>query len=144
MQEKDNDNLFDQMQSLVDREMEKYYSKKTIAYSKHPVNIGRMKDPEGVAVMKGGCGDTMEMYLQIEGKIVKAIQFFTDGCGVTLACGSVITELVKGETIHDALKISPYKIIDELGGLPRDDIHCAILSVGTLHQAIADYLLKTG
>ena len=67
----------------------------------------------------------------------------TDGCGVTLACGSALTELVRGKSIQDALKIAPHGLMDDLGGLPKDGIHCAILSVGTLHKAIADYLLKT-
>lgn len=63
---------------------------------------------------------------------------------MTLACGSAITELVKGKTIKDALKIFPYFLINELSGIPRDGIHRTILSVGTMHKAIADYLLKTG
>ena len=144
MQEKSTENMYDQMQAMLDREMEKFYSRKTIEYYKNPINIGRMEAPDGTAVVKGGCGDTMEMFLRIEKEVIKEIQFFTDGCGVTLACGSAVTELVKGKTIHDALIISPHNLIDELGGLPRDGIHCAILSVGTLHKAIADYLLKTG
>lgn len=132
-----------QLQKQVDREMEKIYSKKTINYSKNPVNIGRMKDADSSATLTGGCGDTIEMYLRIKGSIIKKIQFFSDGCGVTIACGSALTAFVKGMTINDILKISPYQLIDELGGLPKDDVHCAILSVCTLHLAIANYLLKT-
>jgi len=143
MRETGNDNFYDKIQAMLDREMEKFYSKKMIEYYKNPVNIGRMEDHDGTAVVKGGCGDTMEMFLRIEKEVIKEIKFFTDGCGVTLACGSAITELVEGKTIHDALKISPHDLIDELGGLPRDGIHCAILSASTLHQAIADYLLRT-
>ena len=131
-----------EIQEYFDREMEKYYSKKTIEYSKNPVNFGRLKEADGTAVMKGGCGDSMEMYLLIEDEIIKKCTYFTDGCGVTLACGSAVSELIKGKTITEALKISPNILIRDLGGLPRDGIHCAILSVGTMHQAIADYLLK--
>ena len=143
MQQKDSQDIFEELQAMIDREMEAVYSKKTILYFKNPINIGRMEHSDGAAKMKGECGDTMEMYLQIEVEIIKEIQYFTDGCGVTIACGSAITDFIKGKTIHDALKISPYILIDELGGLPRDDVHCAILSVATLHQAIADYLFKT-
>lgn len=143
MQEKNEDPFNDQIQVMLDREMEKFYSRKTIDYYKNPVNIGRMENSNGLAVVKGGCGDTMEIYLRIEGKVIKAIQFFSDGCGVTLACGSAITELVNGKSIQKALRISPHELIEELGGLPRDGIHCAILSVVTMHMAIADYLLKT-
>ncbi len=138
----DIDALSNQLQKQVDQEMEKIYSKKTINYFKNPVNIGRMKKPDSTATIKGGCGDTIEIYLRIKGNIIKGIQFFTDGCGVTIACGSALTVFVKGKTINDILKISPYKLINELGGLPRDDVHCAILSVCTLHLAIANYLLK--
>lgn len=143
MQQNDDQDFYDQMQAYLDGEMEKLYSKKTIAYSKNPVNIGRMTDPDGGAVIKGICGDTMEIYLLMEREIIQEVRFFTDGCGVTLACGSEVTELVKGKDIHEALKISPHSLVDSLGGLPRDGIHCAILAVSTLHKAVADYLLKT-
>ena len=68
--------------------------------------------------------------------------FSTNGCGPTIACGSTVTELVKGKSIEDALKLSPASIIDALDGLPEDNIHCAILAVNTLHKAIADYSLR--
>ena len=143
MQETNGQDFYDQIQAMLDREMEKTYSKKTIAYFKNPVHIGRMENPNGVAAVKGGCGDTMEIFLQIKGEIIREIRFMSDGCGVTLACGSAVTQLVEGKSIHEALKISPHDLMDDLGGLPRDGIHCAILSVGTLHKAIANYLLKT-
>lgn len=131
------------MQDYFDREMEKYYSKKTIEYFKNPVNFGRLEDANGIAVMKGGCGDSMEMYLVIKDGIITKSTFYTDGCGVTVACGSAVTELVTGKSIQEALQISPHFLIKELEGVPRDAIHCTILSVGTMQKAIADYLLKT-
>ncbi|NQT26748.1 iron-sulfur cluster assembly scaffold protein [candidate division KSB1 bacterium] len=123
--------------------MEKLYSKKVVSYYKNPVNMGRMNDPDGGAFIKGLCGDIMEIYLLIEGETIYKIYFHTEGCGVTLACGSMLTELVMGKTIQEALKISPYDVMNALDGLPRDGIHCAILAVNTMHKAIADYLLKT-
>ena len=144
MLENGKDSFYIRIQEQLDREMEILYSKKAISYFHNPVNIGRMAEPDASAVVKGSCGDTMEMYLLIEDEIIKEIKFFTDGCGVTLACGSAVTVMVKGKSIHEALKISPYGVMDDLGGLPRDGIHCAILSVVTLHKAIADYLLKAG
>ena len=143
MLEKDNYSLYIHMQNHFDQVMEKFYSKKAINYFKNPVNVGRIENSDASAEMRGSCGDTMEMSFRIKKEVIKEIQFFTDGCGVILSCGSAITELVKGKTIHEALKISPYDLINDLGGLPRDGIHCAILSVGTLHKAIADYLLKS-
>ena len=132
------------MQEYVDQEMEKSFSRKVIAYLHNPVNMARMTDPDGSAVMKGSCGDTMEMYLIIDDECITEIRFYTDGCGFTLVCGSAVSEMVKGKSIHDAMKIAPYDLIDCLDGLPRDGIHCAILAVCTLQKAIADYLLRTG
>ena len=142
---KDNNNsLFDSLQEYLDQDMERIYSQKTIAYFRNPVNRGRMNDPDGGAYIRGLCGDTMEMYLIIKKDTIEEIKFHTDGCGVTLACGSAATLLAKGKKINEVLKLSPHDLIDDLGGLPRDGIHCAILTISTLHKAIADYLLKTG
>ena len=107
-----------------------------------PKNIGRMNDPDGAAMVKGQCGDTMEMYLVIEQEKIKEILFATDGCGITTACGSVVTELVKGKEITEALRISPASVIDILGDYLGADPHCAILAVITFHKALADYLLR--
>ena len=139
-----NNSPFDSLQEYLDQEMQRIYSQKTIAYFRNPINMGRMNDPDGGAYIRGICGDTMEMYLIIKKDIIEEIKFYTDGCGVTLACGSAATVLAKGKNINEVLKLSPHDIIDDLGGLPRDGIHCAILTISTLHKAIADYLLKTG
>ena len=144
MRRSDTDDFFQRIQDYIDADMEKHYSRKTIAYFKQPVHVGRMEHPDGAATMRGGCGDTMEMYLRMEEDVIQDARFFTDGCGVTLACGSAATDLVRGKTLQDALKLSPDVLMRELDGLPRDGLHCAILSVGTLHKAIADYLLKNG
>jgi nitrogen fixation NifU-like protein len=111
-------------------------------FSRSPVNIGRMNDPTGAAWVKGLCGDTMEMYLYIEENVIRDARFQTDGCGATFACGSVATEFVKGKTVPESLRLSPGTIIDALAGLPEDHRHCAVLAANTLHQAIADYLLR--
>jgi nitrogen fixation NifU-like protein len=139
-----NENMdpFDVIQEKIDNDMEARYSKKTIEYANNPLNMGRMNDPSGSAWIKGLCGDTMEIYLIIKEKRISEATFFTDGCGVTIACGSVVTESVKNKTIDEVLSIAPGDIIDHLGGLPSEHIHCAILAVSTLHKAIADYLLK--
>ena len=101
-----------------------------------------MNNPDGTAVVKGQCGDTMEMCLRIKDKKISEILFFTEGCGITVVCGSVTTELAKGRGIKDVLKISPANVIDELHDLLGSGSHCAILAVNTLHKALADYLLK--
>ena len=111
--------------------------------SRTPVNVGRLNDPTGAAWIKGLCGDTMEIYLVIEGDLIREALFHTDGCAATHACGSLVTETAKGKTVDAALDISPKQIIDGLAGLPEDHRHCAILAVSTLHKAIADYLLQS-
>ncbi|HPA72157.1 MAG TPA: iron-sulfur cluster assembly scaffold protein [Spirochaetota bacterium] len=107
-----------------------------------PRNMGRMNDPDASAFIKGQCGDTMEMYLVISDGAISEALFHTDGCGSSIACGSTAAGLAKGRTIREALRISPADVIDTWGDLPRGDVHCAILSVMTLHKAIADYLLR--
>ncbi|OHD59406.1 MAG: hypothetical protein A2096_06100 [Spirochaetes bacterium GWF1_41_5] len=124
------------------KELEKLYSKKAIEYANYPRNIGRMNDPDGGAAIKGLCGDTMEIYFILDDGRVSDIKFFTDGCGATLACGSSATELAKGKTIDEMLTISPKDVLNDLGKIPEPHIHCAILSVMTVHKAVAYYLLK--
>lgn len=118
------------------------HSEKAMKHLTKPGNIGRLNDPDGSAFIKGQCGDTMEMYLVIENETIKDALFATDGCGITTACGSVVTELAKGKIIAEALRISPASVIDILGDYLGPDPHCAILAVITFHKALADYLLK--
>ena len=105
--------------------------------------IGRMNAPDGAASIKGPCGDEVEFYLQIESDVLKDIKFQTTGCFFTYACGTITSHLAFDKKILEALQISPGTIINELKCLPKDHCHCAILAVGTLHKAIADYWLKS-
>jgi nitrogen fixation NifU-like protein len=107
-----------------------------------PDNMKRLNDPDGSAFIKGLCGDTMEMYLVIKDKVITEAVFYTDGCSSSIACGSTAARLAQGKSLKDVLRISPADILDTWGELPQGDVHCAILSVMTLHKAVADYLLK--
>lgn len=128
---------------MVMSEMRKVYSKKAIEHAMNPRNVGRIEDANGAARITGSCGDTMEMYLKAEdGEIVEA-KFWTDGCGASIACGSITTELVKGKRIPKALKIDSKRLVEALDGLPESDIHCSVLASNTLHAAINDYLNHT-
>jgi len=140
--DKNYEKMLDNLQESVIEDAKKIYSQKTIEYFIKPKNLGRMNDPHAAAEVKGLCGDIMEFYLLLKDNRISEILFFTDGCGPTIACGSVVTEIAKGKSIKKALKISPADVVDKLGGLPEESIHCAILAVITLYQAIADYLLK--
>ena len=135
------DRLAEELQNQILSDAQKVYSEKVIENFTHPKNVGRMNVSDAAASVKGHCGDTLEIYLIIRDKKIEDIKFFTDGCGTTVACGSITTQLVKGKVIKDALNISPAYIIEELEGLPEEYVHCAILSAITLYKAIAEYLI---
>lgn len=124
------------------------YTKKVIQYFKHPKNMGRMKNPDGLGkVGNPVCGDIMWLYIKVgkdkKGReIIKDIKFETFGCVAAIATSSVITELAKGKTLGVAMKINREKIIKSLGGLPLIKIHCSVLAAGALAEAIYDYLTK--
>ncbi len=107
-----------------------------------PDNMCRMNDPDGSALVKGLCGDTMEMYLVIEDGRVSRASFHTDGCSSSIACGSAAARLAGGRTLDEALRLSPADVIDDIGDLPIASVHCAILAIMALHKALADYLLR--
>lgn len=124
------------------------YSKKVLQYFKHPRNFGRIKNPDGIGKVGNIiCGDVMQLYIKVDknkkGKdIIKNIKFEAYGCVAALASSSIVTDLVKGKTIKQALKINQKQMIDSLGGLPSIKIHCSILAIDALLEAIYDYLIK--
>ncbi len=123
--------------------LEYMYSKKVLEHFRNPRNMGRMKNPDGIGkVGNPVCGDTMHLYIKVKNNKIADIKFETFGCVAAIATSSIITQMVKGETIKDALKISKQKIIKEIGGLPPQKIHCSILADDALKEAIYDYLTK--
>jgi nitrogen fixation NifU-like protein len=127
-------------EELVLREMRKVYNETVVSHALRPRNLGEMKNAGGFGEITGPCGDTMAIWLRVEANTVVAATFTTDGCGATLACGSMLTELVKGKSISQALGISQQDVLDALGGLPEGNKHCALLAVSTLGIALKDYL----
>jgi len=116
----------------------KIYSKTVIDYTMNPRNMGNMQDADGYAKITGPCGDTMEVWLKINNNTITGINFMADGCGTSIASGSMMTELAKGKVIGEATKISQQDILDTLGGLPEESEHCALLASNTLKAAIRD------
>lgn len=108
-----------------------------------PDNMRRMNDPDSAAYIEGICGDSMEMYIVVDNDIISEATFFTDGCDSSRLCGATAAGLAKEKSIKDVLRLSPADVIDTLGEIPGGNVHCAILSVSTLHRALAEYLLKT-
>jgi len=131
---------WEQFQESITTEMRKIYSETTIDHSMNPRNVGNMEDADGFVRLTGSCGDTMEIWLKVmEGIIVQAT-FYTDGCGTTIASGSMLTEMAKGKSITEAQKISQQNVLDALGGLPEESQHCALLAANTLKEALRDYV----
>ena len=122
----------------------KNYSEKVMEHFKNPRNVGEMKNPDGVGhVGNPVCGDIMEMYIKVENNVIVDTKFKTFGCGAAIATSSMVTELVKGKTIDEALKISNKAVIEALGGLPHIKMHCSVLAEEALKSAINDYLAKS-
>jgi len=121
-------------------EMRKAYSETVIDHAMNPRNVGNMETADGYASVTGPCGDTMEIWLKVRNDIVAEATFMTDGCGTTIAAGSMVTELAKGKPIIQTNKISQQDVLDALGGLPEESQHCALLGTNTLKEAAKDYL----
>jgi len=121
------------------------YSKKVIEHFRNPHNQGRIKNADAVGqVGNPACGDVMKIYLKIGEnangkKIIKDIKFETLGCAAAISVSSALTDRAKGRTLADALKIKKDDIVKDLGGLPPVKVHCSMLGVEALHQAIEKY-----
>ena len=116
-----------------------YFSEKVASLINEPLNNGVIKRAHGSAEVKGECGTRMIVFLKInKGTIVNA-KFVTDGCGVSYACGSAVTEMIKNKTCIEAAKFTPDNIVQYLGGLPASDLHCADLSIYALLASLQNY-----
>lgn len=124
------------------------YTEEVMKHFKKPKNMGKIKNPSGVGKVGNiVCGDVMWLYIKVgkrkDGKeIIKDVKWQTFGCVAALATSSVVSELAKGLTIDKALKLSNEEIVKKLGGLPPIKIHCSLLAVDALHEAIYDYLKR--
>ena len=105
----------------------------------HPRNLKKIEEPEGYSRITGPCGDTIEISLTIKDNKITDCCFGTDGCGTSIACGSIVTELAKGKKLNDAKKITQEVILKKCGGLPAENEHCALLASTTLLDAIEYY-----
>jgi nitrogen fixation NifU-like protein len=121
------------------------YSDRVMDHFMNPRNVGDMEDADGVGVEGNPtCGDAMKIYIKVkDGKIVDA-KFKTFGCGAAIAVSSIVTEMVKGKTLDEALAISKEAVASELGGLPPQKMHCSNLGADALKKAIEDYRSKQG
>jgi nitrogen fixation NifU-like protein len=134
------DDALKQLEESVMEDMRKVYSEKTIDHFLNPRNLDGIQAPDGLGEVTGSCGDTMKIYLRVNNGRVTNATFWTDGCGPSIASGSMVTELVKGKSVAEAQRISQEDILNALGGLPEESLHCALLAANTLREAIRDYL----
>jgi nitrogen fixation NifU-like protein len=132
------DDMVAELQRQITEQERAIYSDKVIQEAHHPSNLGRMPGPDARAVVRGGCGDTMEIDLRLDGKRIQEATFMTDGCGPSVACGSTLTQMAQGLSLEQARQIRPRDLLEALGGLPEDSVHCAELAVNTLQAAIAN------
>ena len=122
------------------------YSEKVMDHFTNPRNVGEIEDADGVGVVGNAkCGDIMKMYLKIDDNgVITDCKFKPFGCGAAIATSSMATELVKGHTVDDALKLTNKAVVEALDGLPPVKVHCSVLAEEAIKTAVADYYTKIG
>ncbi len=119
------------------------YSDKVLDHFRNPRNMGEIPDADGVGTVGNPvCGDMMNIYIKVKDDRIADIKFKTFGCGAAIATSSMITELAKGKTLEDAMKLTRSDVADSLDGLPPVKMHCSNLAADGLHEAIKDYRQK--
>lgn len=134
--------IIKEIQRKIEYEEETEFSKKVINEYRNPSNFGVIDNPDAVGKIKGPCGDTMQIMLKIDNGKVTDVRFWTDGCGTSIACGSMLTKMIKGKTIEEIFTITSEKLNDELDGLPENHVHCTVLAVNTLKKTIEKLIDK--
>lgn len=121
------------------------YSEKVMDHFTNPRNVGEIENADGVGTVGNAkCGDIMKMYLKIEDDVIVDCKFKTFGCGAAIATSSMATELIKGHTIEEALKLTNSVVVEALDGLPPVKVHCSVLAEEAVKTAVADYYKKIG
>jgi nitrogen fixation NifU-like protein len=134
------DSEFGVPENNISDEMPNSYTDTVIDHAMNPRNVGNIPNANGYACVTGPCGDSMEIWLSIRDGKVREATFWTDGCGTTIAAGSIATEIVKGKAISKGFQITQDDILNGLGGLPEESAHCALLAANTLKEALRDYI----
>jgi len=135
------DDFVDRLQEQVFDETRTTYGEEVFSRWQNPRFMGKMKNASSVGRVTGRCGDSMEIYLLIENDHIEKARFFTDGCGWSVACGSVAVDLAMGKDLDEAAKIGGDRILKALGGLPEEEKHCAFLAAETLIAAIHQWMV---
>lgn len=121
------------------------YSDKVLDHFSNPRNVGALEEADGVGeVGNAKCGDIMKMYIKVDNDVITDVKFKTFGCGAAIATSSMATEMVKGKTIEEALKLTNKAVADALDGLPPAKIHCSLLAEEAIHAAVEDFKKRQG
>ncbi len=121
------------------------YSKKVMEHFESPHNVGVIEDANGIGeIGNAKCGDIMKMYLKIENDIIVDAKFKTYGCASAIATSSIATDMIKGQPLKEALKLTNKAVVEALDGLPAVKIHCSVLAEQAIKAAIADYYKRQG
>ena len=121
------------------------YSEKVMDHFANPRNVGELPDANGIGeVGNSRCGDIMKMYIKVENNIIVDVSFKTFGCGAAIATSSMATELIKGKSIDDALKLTNMAVMEALDGLPPVKVHCSVLAEQAIKAALSDYYRRQG
>jgi nitrogen fixation protein NifU and related proteins len=119
------------------------YNEKVMQHFTNPQNVGDIKDADGIGeVGNPVCGDMMTFYIKVKDNKLEDVKFKTFGCGAAIAVSSMVSQIAKGKTLEEALKITNKDVAEELGGLPKNKMHCSNLGADALHAAIKDYMKK--
>ena len=119
------------------------YSEKVMDHFMNPRNVGEIENPDGIGEEGNPvCGDMMTFYIKVKDNRLEDVKFKTFGCGAAIAVSSMVSEMAKGKTLDEASKITNKDVAEELGGLPKNKMHCSNLGADALHMAIEDYRKK--
>lgn len=121
------------------------YSEKVIDHFANPRNVGEIENADGIGeVGNSKCGDIMKMYIKVDDNTITDVKFKTFGCGAAIATSSMATELIKGKSVDNALKLTNKAVMEALDGLPPVKVHCSVLAEEAIKAALSDYYEKQG
>jgi len=121
------------------------YSEKVMDHFTNPRNVGEIENADGVGqVGNPKCGDIMKVYLKVENDVIVDVKFKTFGCGAAVATSSMATEMIKGKTVEEALKLTNKAVVEALEGLPQQKLHCSVLAEQAIKSAVSDYYKRQG
>jgi nitrogen fixation NifU-like protein len=138
----DLDDFVQDLQNQIYDETRESYGDVAFERWLHPLYMGTLENPDGFGKLTGSCGDTMQIFLKLQNNHVTEASFQTDGCGSSSVCGSFAAEMALGKTPDEILEITGDVILKKLGGLPKEEEHCAFLAGETLQEALNDYMIK--